>query len=657
MESRWNLFFYHIQQDLKIFAVIWFMLNVLRIVSVGIMHQYIEAGSGWQELILSFYYGARISLKTAGLAMLFSFLLATLPAVICRQKKKDNSRLLVSGLYLLILFVLFLAKIPYYAEFHTGFNQMMFNGLQDDWHAIFYTFVQEYHLFASLLLAGALTFLSTWFIRKILNTPVWQLPISRHGWFRRGILASFLLAFCVFVRFGGSLVYAHSLHWENAAMSKDSFLNEMILDDVQAVYRGWSIKKRIETGTADGVYQDKLQPYLRLVNPAAAKTDDIDKALVRTAKGSHIARPKHIFILIGESYAQWPLLDKYQNLHLADGVRTIMQQENAACLTNFMPNGAFTPMAVNALICGLADVNIYPNQQPESYRQIYEMALAPQLKKLGYKTCFWYAGFSSWERIKDFALAQGFDEFHSASDLPYASGNVWGCDDQYMFAALEKQVENESEPTVHVILTVSNHAPYSVDLEKAGFDSEGVRAALPAGAKDDKELLRRLGHYWYTDKMISEFVKTAYNKYPQDSLFILTGDHADRTNIDAKPVLFERYTIPCVFYGQGITKAMFAGNRAGGQIDLAPTLFELIAPAGFTYTSLGHSLLEEDGVGFNHKVWLTPAAIGVIGSDQVESLGPATAAEVAADQQAAWQRICALRTISWWRTMKGSKVE
>ena len=49
----------------------------------------------------------------------------------------------------------------------------------------------------------------------------------------------------------------------------------------------------------------------------------------------------------------------------------------------FMPNGAFTPMAVNAIICGLSDVNIYPNHQYESYKQVYATSFAPQIKKLG----------------------------------------------------------------------------------------------------------------------------------------------------------------------------------------------------------------------------------------------------------------------------------
>ena len=659
MRARWDLFFQNIQADFKVFLFIWLVLNLQRILSIGILSQYIEQATGVSDIMLSLYYGARISLKTAGIAMALTFLLVTLPGVLFKRKGGNRLRLLLGGSCLLVVNFLFLASFPYYKEFHTSFNQMMFNALKDDQSAILHMLVEDYHLFSNLFVVAVLTALCVWGLKKVLQTDSKSFPAMQSLGSRvigRIAFLALLIVFAVFVRFGGSLVYAHSLHWENASMSRDSFLNEMILDDVQAVYRGWSIKKRIENGTAEGVDKNKIKEYLQATNAAPANPQEVDAYLMHEAKGNKIAKPKHIFIIIGESYAQWPALDKYADLHIADGLRSIMQEDNAARLPTFMPNGAFTPMAANAIISGLSDVNIYPNQQPESYRQVYKTAFAPQMKKLGYKTCFWYAGFSAWERIKDFAMAQGFDEFHSASDFPFVSGNVWGADDEYLFNALQAQVDKEDEPTVHVILTVSNHAPYSVDLVKHGFDEDRVKAALPPEARENKDLLRRLGHYWYTDKLISGFVRHTYDEYPDTSLFMITGDHADRTNIDAQPTLFERYTIPFVIYGHGIDKNILPQNRAGGQINIAPTLFELIAPKDFTYYSLGNSLFEKSDAGFNHNVWITDKAIGEIDKMREEILPGAEDVDIAAEKEKAWQEICRFRTISWWRTMQGGEI-
>ena len=509
--------------------------------------------------------------------------------------------------------------------------------------------IEQYHLLEGTVIIILFTAMVVYILKKYL---AWQwikksFKFEKSFVFKISVIV-FTLVFALFVRFGASFSYAKSIHWENCAKTKDTFLNEIILDDVQAIYRGYSIKKRIDNGVIYGVHKENIAQNLEFL----AKNSDayrlqkqdlsqIDSNLVYQAHGNIIDKKQHIFIIIGESFAQWPLLDEYANLQLGENVRAIMQKDNATYTHNFMPNGAFTPMAVNAIICGLSDVNIYPNHQYESYKQVYATSFAPQIKKLGYKTQFWYAGFSGWERIKDFALAQGFDEFHCASDYQYPSGNVWGCDDEFIFDKLKQEVAQNDEPTVYVILSVSNHAPYSVDLAKAGFPKEEVRAKLPADVQNNEDLLNKLGHYWYTDKVIGNFVEDIETTYPKENLFVITGDHADRTNIEAKPTLFNRYTVPCIIYGDGITKNILSDEVAGGHINIGATIFELIAPQGFEYYSLGKSLTRGANVGFNDSVWLNTVDIGKLdGNEPIE----------------VEKTLEAYRTISWWRSIKGNLI-
>lgn len=659
MYKRWTIFMENIQADLKSFCFVWAVLLLFRIVFVLIMYEYVETGTSYFDFCFALYYGGRISLKTAGIIFLINTVFVTFPSLVSGRLRWQWLRLLNTTGYLCLLSILFFAKFPYYQEFHTGFNQMLFNTFQDDQMAIFSTLVDQYQL--GWRVGGALSLTVGFFylVRRLLRTKVWRLPVyksKKRLFLHQTTVCMMLVVIAVFVRFGGSLTYAHSLHWENCSLAKGNFLNEVILDDVQALYRAYSIKRRTENGMASGVDQTRLKEYLMAKSNGALRGKHLDDYLFHEALGSQIHKPKHIFILIGESYAQWPLLGQYENLHIADGMKGIMQEENAAFITAFLPNGAFTPMAANALISGLSDVGIYPNYQQGSYAGVYQTALAPQMKGLGYKTAFWYSGFSGWERIRDFALAQGFDEFHSASDFAYERGNVWGCDDEFLFQALYRQLEAENTPTVHVVLTVSNHAPYSIDLEAAGFDAQKVRAVLPEDVKQDQDLIKRLGHYWYTDKQISDFVRFAYAKYPEDSLFIITGDHADRTNIDKQPNLFERYTVPFILYGNGVHRDLFPRDAAGGHVNIAATLFELIAPRGFGYYSLGESLTRGSEIGFNHNVWISANAIGKI--DEKESAALANGgADLTAERKQAIHTVNVMRTISWWRTMKGNDIE
>ena len=652
--SRWDIFFKNLQQDFKLFFAVLILLDIFRGAFVVLMSQYISAEATASDFWLTLYYGTRISMKTAGIIMLFSFLFCTLPSVLGKTDKLGQIRLILGGIYMIVLSILFQASFPFYAEFHVGFNQFIFNTFKDDVGALWSTMIDQYQLVWRIVGACVITGIFIWCLKRILGTKTYRMPIHGSGvrtYGERILVCCLLATFAVFVRFGGSLVYEHSLHWENCAMAKDDFLNEVILDDVQAVYRGYSIHERINQGVLAGVNKDKIVTYAHQAANHDESTQEIDQLLLRKADGAKIPKPKHIFVIIGESYAQWPTLEKYSHLHLADGLRNVMNEPNATSIKNFLPNGAFTPMAVTAVATGLSDVNVYPNYQPESYKAPYATALAPQLKKLGYKTDFWYAGFNSWEKIKDFTLAQGFDQFHGASDFDHSTGNVWGSDDKYLFQALSQTMDDT--PTVNVILTVSNHAPYSVDLEKEGFDEAALIKELPEEAKNNQDLIKRLGHYWYTDKVIGDFIKTTREKYP-DSLFIITGDHANRTNIDANPSLFERYTIPLVIYGQGITKDTLAQDVAGGQVNIGATLIELIAPKDFTYYSLGESLTKNSKVGFNDNLWITDKAIGKIENNEMNLLPEKEKTELSSEREEAMERLSIMRTISWWRTVKGN---
>ena len=656
--SKWSKFFQCIQQDLKLFFFTWLLLCLFRIVFVGLMSNYMSSGADASDLWLNTYYGMKMSLKSAGVIMGISFFFCTLPHLLFAGQWASKLRLMLGSGYIVIICLLFFARFAYYEEFHVGFNQFVFNAVNDDVGALFMTIVDQYQLAGRLAGAIFLSAIFSWLLKKVLATKTFAWQDCNHqlmNYAKRVGFVLLLLVFGLFARFGGSFGYASSIHWENCAKTKDDFLNEMILDDIQAMYRGYSINERINHGRMTGVEKDNIKEFAARISQSSIDHKTLDDCLVHKASGAVIAKPNKIFIIIGESYAQWPLLKEYEYLNLYPNLRRLVAAKNADSITAFLPNGAFTPMAVNAIISGLSDVNVYPNQQAESYKSVYASGLAPQMKKLGYKTEFWYAGFSSWERIKDFALAQEFDDFYSCADYPFTRGNVWGCDDTFMFQALSKKLRLTNEPTVSVVLTVSNHAPYSIDVVSEGFPKEAVRALLPEDCQQNEDLLNRLGHLWYTDKMIGEFIAQTERDYP-DSLFIITGDHADRTNIDRQPSLFERYTVPFVLYGQGIHQGILPENAAGSHVNIIPTLLELIAPKDFAYYAIGDSLTKQSSVGFNHNVWMTNKAIGKIDDDNVEILD-SQSIEGSNERNKAMGEMKLMRTIAWWRTMRGNELE
>ena len=658
--GRLEKYFRNIQQDLKLFGFVLLLLCLYRVIFMGMLANFMGSDTGISDILQANWTGLRLSLKSAGGFALLSFVFVTLPGILSPRFSWGRLRLIIGTVASLLLAVLFEARFPYYEEFHMTYGIQVMQGVHDDRSAIFMMMVQEYGLPWRLAIAIALTAVS-WYMLKVLLERMGTLALPNMVRTRPVLtmLVLFLatVSFGFVTRFGGGFNYATGINWENAGVTKDEFLNECILDDVQGIYRAIQSEKRMKAGDIYGVKKDQVREMAEkaaVLNGTAAAGDDIRPYITRQAPGAKIAKPKHIFIILGESWAQWPMLEKYERLHAADGIKSLAKAPQGYYTQLFMPNGDFTSIAITGLITGLSEVNVRANYQPRSFKEIYPTALAPQFKELGYQVDFWYGGTPSWDNIRKLALAQGFDHFYGYPDYHAPKTNTWGTNDRNLFAALAKSLGDEP-PTVHLIMTTSNHPPYNVDLAAEGFDietaKEAVRELIP-DASDPDALAMEIGHYWYMDKVVTEFVNETMKKYP-DSLFVITGDHAVRTNPGPKPTMFEFQSVPFVLYGQGVTKDILPANAVGGHTGIAPTLINLIAPKGFTYQAIAPAI-GETPVAFNRGYWLTNQVMGQVESGQTELLPGIANGDAEAGRAQLDAYLPMMRTLSWWLLEKGT---
>lgn len=615
------------------------------------MSDYMDEGSGFSQILTALWAGLRLSLKTAGAVTLFSFVFVTLLGF------SSLLRLEVGILASLIFSTLFMARFPYYREFNSTFGLEVLNGLHENVFDIISTVLLDYGLIWRFPVAIILTVVCIAILSRLLNIKTFPMPYI-YGTLEKVVfvvpLVVALIVFGVFVRFGGSFSFSGGINWENAGITDDNFLNECILDDGQAMYRVWSISKLTDIGEIDGVDKKSIVTQARFLADDKSIDDDmIDPFLERKAKGARIDTPRHIFIIIGENWMQWPMLGKYYNLHISDGIKSIIAEPNAYYSRNFMPNGDFTYAAVTGFVTGLSDVKINVNYQPKTYSEIYLTSPAPQLKELGYQVDFWYGGNPSWENISKMTRAQGFDNFYGYPNLNAPKQTVWGAKDEDLFNAIKNHLAEEP-PTVHFILTTSNHPPYNLDLEKEGYDLDATLAEIKKLPKvDDAERLAvELGHYWYMDKVTTKFIREVSAAYP-DSLFVVTGDHAVRTDPSTRPTIFEHQSVPFVMYGKGIKPDILPPDVVGGHTSIIPTIIELIAPEGFIYYSVAPSLFSSTNVAFNNHAFVTRTIAGEIDSDAVEILPHVASAalnqiDMTAERESAEQVIKAMRTVSWW---------
>ena len=658
-------FYDAVQRDIKLFAFILLTLCVYRAYFMFYMAGYLSPSAGTDDVLLALLTGLRLSLKTAGAVTLPAFVLCSLPLLALPRLAPVLRRLRFcwGGLAAFAFAVLFQARFPFYRQFQTSFNMQVAAGLNDDAAVLAEMMLREYGLLWRLCIALLLTAVSLYVLRSLLLVRrTYALPALRSGVqravFSLGLLFLFAAAF-VFVRFGGSFTYAGGVNWENAGVTSDAFLNECILDDGQALYRVRSMHKRLKSGDIVGVDKEHVRALaVEAAGHAELSADTLTPYLTRTAQGARIPKPRHIFIVLGETYAQWPMLENYAALHAADGIKGLIREPNAYYSRRFMPNGDFTSIAITGLVTGLSEVNQHVNYVARSLREAYPTAMAPQFKRLGYAVDFWYGGVPSWEGMDRFSIAQGFDHFYGYPDFHAEKVNAWGTSDEQLFSALFQHLADEP-PTVHLIMTVSNHPPYNIDVAAEGFDLARARAetAQLPNVDDPDQLALELGHYWYMDKIVTQFVHETMKKYP-DSLFVITGDHAVRMNPSRTPTMYEYQSIPFVLYGQGVTPAVLAPDVVGGHTNIVPTLIELIAPAGFSYVSIAPSLTENNmGAAFNRDYFLTRSVMGRVNTKETELLPGAAEEDPAAAYDLLQRRMTILRTLSWQLIEHGDSLE
>ena len=645
-----DIFSLNILKIIKTFVFFWLLLCIYRIIFIGGMHEYIAVDSDFSLIFTAIYSGAKLSLQTAGvltLCMLISLVAEGF------SKRLRWFRQVCSFCVLFITTLLFIARFPFYQQFHSGFNQMIFTAMHEDVYALFISLIEEFHLPLKLcivvLLVCVLNYIFNKFIDKKWGFFKWSKLKSKY---RLIILLIGVYLLATLSLYGGGWSWKSGVNWENAGITNDTFLNESILDDYQSIYRAYANQMRMEACNGLSFSAQNVRDLAKsLTNKDGG--NDLSIYLAKEATGAKIEKPKHIFVIVSESYANWPLLDKYSSLHIADNMKKIIAEDDTIYTSHMLPSGSSTVGALMTMVTGMANSNLYLTTMPEALANPYITATAPQMKNLGYETSFWYAGPATWENIQEFTLAQGFDNFYSRGNIdPNATGSVWGADDEYLYDAIFKQID-DNKMTFSVILNTSNHSPFNIDLEKEGFDASKVIEGLPDKEKNNQELIKELGHFWYADKMASDFINKVKAKYP-DSLFIFVGDHADRYNIDKVPTMYERYSVPLIITGKGIQKDLLPEDMAGSQIDIMPTVIDLIAPEGFTYYSVGKSL-SENKLGQSYAFWITADAIG--NTDDLVEKPQYFNREVLPDRTVLENYINGVRAISWWLGKYGTIID
>jgi phosphoglycerol transferase MdoB-like AlkP superfamily enzyme len=657
--KKFNRFLLHFLKNAKLWLTFMLYLSLFRISFIFYFRHKMQPGTSFSDIMLSVLNGIRFDSMAATCWFAIPFLASIVLIFFDADRTINRIRTYTGAAFIIITTIAWVVTFGYFKEYNEQFNYMLYNLYYDDAAAIFKTIWADYHPLVYFFIMGAASafaislqkrFVQRHFISPDKVTARRFTPLS-------GIVTVFIIVAFVVTAARGS-VGPRPAQRKDEAVAKDMFLNKSVENPYFALL--YTVQDHINAAGFAGLEKNYLPDGN--VRKAAEELfhknqsyDNLDAYLVKHARGPKGVPPRHIFLVVMESYDEWPLLPKYASFGITDNLKALAQK--GIYFNTFLPASDSTMQSLGSIITDLPYAQVEINYQVTG-RKPYPSSIAETFKRLGYRTRLFYGGYLSWQRFGDFAHDQGFEEIYGAPHMwkPGAVTHEWGVDDEYLVDFIVNTV-NDDKPSFNLIMTTSYHPPYNVDIYGKGCPLKEV----PKDIKpffDGGLSLKMLGHLWYADKCLGDLVKRVDAKLTRP-LFAFTGDHFGRKFINERPNFFESSAVPFILYGPEVLRGIKIPQGAvGSHIDIPPTLIELAAPKGFEYYSMGQDLLtprkEFLGIG-NSKVIGKDFIFDVRDSHLYPLPGKALPKKLP-DVTELLTTYNQMHGISWWRERRGAKL-
>lgn len=213
-------------------------------------------------------------------------------------------------------------------------------------------------------------------------------------------------------------------------------------------------------------------------------------------------------------------------------------------------------------------------------------SLPKHLNALGYETAFFHGATNGSMNFDQFASKVDFDHYFGRTEYNNDADydGTWGIYDEEFFVWSAQQMTQMKKPFFSTIFSLSSHPPYAIP--------EQYQSIFTGGETDMHNSVN------YTDFAIRQFFNYAKKQdWYNNTLFIITADHTPATSQPEYYKDMGSMHIPLVFFHPNDSTFKGQSNKVVGQIDIMPTIFDLIGYDQPFY-SFGQSIFK-DNEGFS----------------------------------------------------------
>lgn len=337
-----------------------------------------------------------------------------------------------------------------------------------------------------------------------------------------------------------------------------------------------------------------------------------------------VAKNKNVLVIHLESFQQFLIDYKWHGKEVTPNLNKLYHANDTISFDNFFNQVGQGKTSDAEMMLENSIFGLQSGSAMSSYGTSNTFESAPAIlgQKAGYTSAVMHGGAGSFWNRDNAYKSFGYDYFMPLSYYQNKKGYYlgYGIKDKLFFDQSIKYMEHLPQPFYLKMITVTNHYPYDLDKKNQSIDK------TDAG---DKTVDGYVQTAHYLDQAIGELMSYLKKSgLEKNTLIMLYGDHygisgnhhkasaqlLDKDSFNNFDNLqFQR--VPLMFHMPGLKGGI--NHTYGGEIDVRPTLFNLLGINNQNMIQFGHSLLAKNApqiVAQRNGDFITPKYSKVEGS-------------------------------------------
>lgn len=337
-----------------------------------------------------------------------------------------------------------------------------------------------------------------------------------------------------------------------------------------------------------------------------------------------VAKNKNVLVIHLESFQQFLIDYKWHGKEVTPNLNKLYHANDTISFDNFFNQVGQGKTSDAEMMLENSIFGLQSGSAMSSYGTSNTFESAPVIlgQQAGYTSAVMHGGAGSFWNRDNAYKSFGYDYFMPLSYYQNKKGYYlgYGIKDKLFFDQSIKYIEHLPQPFYLKMITVTNHYPYDLDKKNQSIDKTDT---------GDKTVDGYVQTAHYLDEAIGELMSYLKKSgLEKNTLIMLYGDHygisgnhhkasAQLLNKDSfnnfDNLQFQR--VPLMFHMPGLKGGI--NHTYGGEIDVRPTLFNLLGINDQNMIQFGHSLLAKNApqiVAQRNGDFITPKYSKVEGS-------------------------------------------